>query len=625
MWPRGLIVFCALLGGVFAVRRFPDGFKLGAATAAYQVEGSWNVSDKSPSIWDTFTHEHPEAIVDGSNGDIACDSYNKWREDIQLASDFGLHFYRLSLSWPRLLPNGFSNYISEDGVRYYNNLIDGLLEKGIEPLVTLYHWDLPQNLQDLGGWTNPLIAEWFAAYARVAYTLFGDRVKTWITINEGVIVCEATYTLGGFAPGISSPFLGSYMCNKNVLLAHARAWRIYDEEFRPEHHGKVSLTNQILWVQPYSEEYEELADLVMQMVAGLYSHPIYTRRRGMAPHSLEKQIAEKSAREGYKRSKLPAFTKEEIEFIKGTYDFYAVNYYTSRLVRTPKEGEKIGLWPLYGLEELGAVLEVAPEWPGTSSNWFFEYPVGLRRLLSWLKKNYGDLDFRIMENGYASDKRDINDYDRVKYYREHLEQVYLAITEDAVNVTHYTAWTLLDNYEWVDGYVSKFGIVDVDFTDPLRPRTPRASAYFYASVIATNSPDGDQTLNDLYKLLARTKNAIQRVQNACARYIWNIPLRTHVSPFLLSAGVLRMEQRRRLHFASLLFDVVLSKAPSYLYDKLSWFGDGNNRYHTRIALYGLEMPLYHTTAFRGSFAYNATKCWNNLPPPIRASKTVRNF
>ncbi|CAK1552204.1 unnamed protein product [Leptosia nina] len=122
-------------------------------------------------------------------------------------------------------------------------------------------------------------------------------------------------------------------------------------------------------------------------------------------------------------------------------------------------------------------------------------------------------------------------------------------------------------------------------------------------------------------MLARTKNAIQRVQNACARYIWNIPLRIHVSPFLLSAGVLRMEQRRRLHFASLPFDVVLSKAPSYLYDKLTWFGDGNNRYHTRIALYGLEMPLYHTTAFRGSFAYNATKCWNNLPPPIPASKT----
>ncbi|XP_045484205.1 myrosinase 1 [Pieris rapae] len=481
-----VIVFSALIAVVRGERRFPDAFKFGAATASYQVEGAWNVSDKSASIWDTFSHNNPSAIVDQSNGDVACDSYHKWREDIDLASQLGLDFYRLSLSWPRLLPNGFSNYISEDGKRYYNDVINGLLEKGIEPVITLYHWDLPQKLQDLGGWANPLIVEWFSDYARVAYDLFGDRIKSWITINEGIVACEATYTMGSFAPGVYSPGFGSYLCNKNVLLAHAKAWRLYDEEYKPKYGGKVSLTNQIIWAQAHSEEYEDLTALVLQMNAGLYSHPIFSKEGGWPP-SVEKYIAEKSAREGYTRSRLPPFTTEEIDFVKGTFDFYALNYYTGRLIRSPKDGEKIGEWPLYGCEEINAFMEPAPVWPPTSSDWFFEYPEGLRLLLSWLKKNYGDLEYRIMENGYASDKRDLNDIDRVNYYKTHLEQVYLAITEDNVNVTYYTAWTLLDNFEWVDGYVSKFGLIDVDFTNPARPRTPRSSAYYYANVISTRS------------------------------------------------------------------------------------------------------------------------------------------
>ncbi|XP_045514117.1 myrosinase 1-like [Pieris brassicae] len=373
-----VIVFSALIAVVCGERRFPVAFKFGAATASYQVEGAWNVSDKSASIWDTFIHNNASAIADQSNGDVACDSYHKWREDLNLASELGLDFYRLSLSWPRLLPNGFSNYISEDGKRYYNDVINGLLEKGIEPVITLYHWDLPQKLQDL----------------------------------------------------------------------------------------------------------------VLNLLAGLYSHAIYSKEGGWPP-SVEKYIAEKSAREGYTRSRLPPFTDEEIDLIKGTFDFYAFNYYTGRLVRNPKEGEKIGKWPFYGCIEINALMEPAPEWPPTSSKWFFEYPEGLRRLLSWLKKNYGDVEYRIMENGYASNKRDINDIDRVNYYKTHLEQVYLAITEDNVNVTYYTAWTLLDNFEWVDGYVSKFGLIDVDFTKPDRPRTPRSSAYYYANVISTRSWSDD--------------------------------------------------------------------------------------------------------------------------------------
>ncbi|CAH4023456.1 unnamed protein product [Pieris brassicae] len=467
-----VIVFSALIAVVCGERRFPVAFKFGAATASYQVEGAWNVSDKSASIWDTFIHNNASAIVDQSNGDVACDSYHKWREDLNLASELGLDFYRS---------------VSDIAV---------------------------------SGWANPLIVEWFADYARVAYDLFGDRIQSWITINEGMIACEATYSMGSFAPGIYSPGLGSYLCNKNVLLAHAKAWRLYDEEYKSKYGGKVSLTNQIMWAQAYSEEYEDLAELVLQMSAGLYSHAIYSKEGGWPP-SVEKYIAEKSAREGYTRSRLPPFTDEEIDLIKGTFDFYAFNYYTGRLVRNPKEGEKIGKWPFYGCIEINALMEPAPEWPPTSSKRFFEYPEGLRRLLSWLKKNYGDVEYRIMENGYASDKRDINDIDRVNYYKTHLEQVYLAITEDNVNVTYYTAWTLLDNFEWVDGYVSKFGLIDVDFTKPDRPRTPRSSAYYYANVISTRScaliavVRGERRFPDAFKFGAAT--ASYQVEGA-----WNV-------------------------------------------------------------------------------------------------------
>ncbi|CAH2265650.1 jg15734 [Pararge aegeria aegeria] len=306
---------CAV-GVVRCNRNFPPGFKFGAATAAYQVEGAWNTSDKSESIWDVFTHNHPDAIIDGSNGDLACDSYHHWKWDVEIASELGLHFYRFSISWTRLLPNGFSNNISEDGKKYYSDLIDALLAKGIEPVVTLYHWDLPQSLQKLGGWANPLIVDWFARYARVAYHLYADRVKTWITLNEPVIYCEVNYAAGMHAPGILSPGIGGYLCGRHSVLAHAKAWRIYDEEFKPKYQGKVSLTNQLMWFEPENEDEKESADLTQQFWAGIYTHPIFSEEGGWPP-ALEKKIAEKSEQEGYAVSRLPPFTPEEKQFVRG--------------------------------------------------------------------------------------------------------------------------------------------------------------------------------------------------------------------------------------------------------------------------------------------------------------------
>ncbi|XP_013137877.1 PREDICTED: myrosinase 1-like [Papilio polytes] len=484
------VLICAVAG--YASRRFPAGFKFGAATSSYQIEGAWNVSGKSESIWDRLTHSKPSIITDGATGDVACNSYYNWEDDINIAAELGLHFYRFSLSWPRLLPTSFIDKISADAINYYNELIDGLIKKGIEPVVTLYHWDLPQRIQDLGGWANPYITDWFADYARVAYKLFGDRVKTWITVNEPLVACDIAYNTGFFAPGIKDPEFGNYLCGKNMLLAHAKAWRVYDEEFRSKYHGKVALTNQIFWHMSENKEDEELTERIRQYMTGMYSHPIYSKDGGWPPE-LEKIIAENSKKQGFVRSRLPPFSKEEIDLIKGTYDYYGMNYYTSRMVRKAKDGESFGSWPLQdGAVELGAVMTVKPDWRKAASMWLWSYAPGLRHKLVWLKKTYGDVEILILENGVSSFSGQLDDDFRVKYYKDHLEQLWLAITEDKVNVTAYAAWTMIDNFEWCDGYNVKFGLYDVDMNDPKRTRTPRASAKYYSKVIRSHSLDVDK-------------------------------------------------------------------------------------------------------------------------------------
>ncbi|CAH2265649.1 jg15733 [Pararge aegeria aegeria] len=420
--------------------KFPSGFKFGAATSAYQVEGAWNTSGKTPSTWDTLTHNRPQLITDGSSGDVACDSYHQWKDDIQIASELGLDFYRFSISWPRLMPTSFPDEINEDGRRYYDNLINGLLDKGIEPIITMYHWDLPQRLQDHGGWSNPLIVEWFEEYARVLYKLFGDRVKNWVTINEPFTICTIGYAIGAFSSGVHDPEVGTYLCIKNVVMAHAKAWRLYDKEYRKQFKGRVGISHQLFYLHPTSEEDEEIASL---------AHEHYVR----------------------------------------AYDFYGFNYYTSRKIRRRRDGESLGqLSPMRNIKELDAILEVDRGWDRAACFWFYVYPEGIRKLLSWVKNQYGDVEIVITENGYSTKPESgSNDYDRIKYYRDHLEQVLLAIHEDKVNITGYTAWSLIDNFEWNDGYTTKFGLYEVNFDDPNRQRTPRASAKYYKNVIQTNN------------------------------------------------------------------------------------------------------------------------------------------
>ncbi|XP_069355806.1 myrosinase 1-like [Maniola hyperantus] len=483
---------------------FPSDFKFGAATAAYQIEGGWNADGKGPSIWDRYVHEHPEDVKGSATGDVAGDSYHQWREDVRAAAEMKLQFYRFSISWLRILPSGFTNEINEAGVKYYSDLIDGLLAEGIEPIVTMYHWGLPVKIQDLGGWTNPLIVDWFGDYARVLYTLYADRVKTWLTVNEPNVVCDCNYNSGLFAPRVKEPVLAPFLCNRHVMLAHATAYRIFDKEFRPKYKGKISLAPHALWIEPNTPEDEALAELGRQHQLGRYSHPIFSKEGGWPP-SVEKLMLKVSLQQGYEKSRLPAFTEEEKEFIKGTADYYGMNQYTSYVIRPSRPGDEPGVWFFTGSPELQATLVHPPNATYGKADLLPIYPKGIRKMMAWVKKQYGDVKILITENGYSTTGYQLEDHNRVNFIKEYLKQVLLAIKVDKVSVMGYTAWSLIDSFEWLDGYMTKFGLYEIDYDSPNRTRTPRTSAHYYACVIAERSLDVPESCSKHYSQFGAAK------------------------------------------------------------------------------------------------------------------------
>ncbi|GBP05948.1 Myrosinase 1 [Eumeta japonica] len=286
------------------LRKFPDGFLFGTATASYQVEGAWDEDGKTENIWDHMTHTHTCIIQDCSNGDVADDSYHQYERDVEMMRELGLDFYRFSLSWPRLLPSGFADRVNEAGVAYYNNLINEMLKYNIEPMITLYHWDLPQRLQDLGGWANPHIVDWFGDYARVAFEQFGDRVKYWLTINEPREICYQGYGATEKAPVLNVTGIGDYLCAKNLLLAHARAYHIYDDDFRSTNGGAIGISFSAKWYEPETDSEEDIlaAEEQNQFEWNEYVHPIYSET-GDFPPIMKEKIAAKSVQQGFPRSR----------------------------------------------------------------------------------------------------------------------------------------------------------------------------------------------------------------------------------------------------------------------------------------------------------------------------------
>ncbi|KAJ8709811.1 hypothetical protein PYW08_009815 [Mythimna loreyi] len=472
-------------------RRFPDDFIFGAATASYQIEGAWDEDGKGENVWDHETHNNPARIKDGSNGDVAADSYHNYKRDVEMMRELGLDAYRFSISWARILPTGFANEVNPAGIAYYNNLIDEMLKYNIAPLVTIFHWDLPQTLEDLGGVLNPLFSDWFEDYARVIFENFGDRVKNFITFNEPKEYC--ILSLMGIGADdknltLSSSAVSTYLCAKNLLMGHAKAYRLYDKEFREKHGGQCGITISVNWFEPATEtpEDEFAAELRRQGEWGFFAHPIFSAEGGF-PKELREVLTENSSVEGYTCSPLPDFTEEEKDFVRGTADFFGVNHYTAYFVTVAKQPP--GNLLANVMNSLDNFIFADDDWPKSASGWLTLAPNSIFKSLSLLRTRYNDPIFYITENGWSTNEgRDLFDDDRVQYYRASMESL-LNCLDAGIKLKGYMAWSLMDNFEWMQGYTERFGIYEVDFSDPARKRTPKKSAFVYKHIIKNRYVD----------------------------------------------------------------------------------------------------------------------------------------
>lgn len=504
-----------------AKMKFPPGFLFGAATAAYQIEGGWDADGKSPNIWDHLVHKNASFVQDRTNGDVACDSYHLYKRDVQMLRELGVNFYRFSISWPRVLPTGMVNNVSKAGINYYNNLINELIKYNITPMVTMYHWDLPQKLQDLGGWSNAHIVQYYSDYAKILFTNYADRVKRWLTFNEPMQVCLEGYGNRQRAPALGRHGVAEYLCTHNLLKAHASAYHMYDSEFRPIHGGKIGIAFDSNWAEPLTNATSDhdAVELYLQTTLGWYAHPIYSKEGGYPP-VLVKKVGDASMRQNYKRSRLPEFSPIEIEYIKGTADFFGINHYTTYLL-TMAGDRVVGAIPSHE-NDIGIIRTQDPNWPSKSaSKWLKVYPSGFRKLLNWIYNTYHKVPILVTENGY-SDFDGVEDYGRESYYKHYLNALLEAIHKDRVEVIGYTAWSLMDNFEWEEGFTSRFGLYLVDFKSPNKTRTPKRSSKMYAKVIRTRQLPSDYDPNDFSAFSSSTTVAVSQFATLSLAAFWRL-------------------------------------------------------------------------------------------------------
>jgi len=458
------------------VIHFPKNFIWGSATSAYQIEGAWLEGGKGPSIWDAFSHT-PGKTYQGHTGDRACDHYHRWRDDVALMAAMGLPAYRFSIAWPRIQPAGYGP-ANPAGIRFYSELIDALLEHGIEPWVTLHHWDLPVALQlEQDGFLNAASTDHFADYAALCFEHFGDRVKNWITFNEAWVIAILGYGQGVFAPGRRSDS-EPYRVGHHLLRAHAKAVDVYRHRFQPSQGGRIGITNNCDWREPLTDTPRDraAAERALEFFLAWFADPIY---RGDYPDSMRARLGER----------LPHFSDEDRQLLLGSSDYFGLNHYTTLYAAHAEAGETKAMAPEAnaGLsEDQGVRLSADPEWKTTSMNWAV-VPWGCRKLLEWISDRYDTPEIILTENGCAWDDRPVNgqveDTDRIDFYRTYLRECHHAI-ENGVNLRGYFAWSFLDNFEWIFGYSRRFGIHYVDFETG--ERLPKASANWFEGVIKEN-------------------------------------------------------------------------------------------------------------------------------------------
>lgn len=445
--------------------RFPDDFLWGTATSAYQIEGSPLADGAGPSIWHRFAHT-PGLTANGDTGDVACDHYRRSADDVALMAALGLNAYRFSVAWARVLPEGRGR-VNPQGLGFYERLVDALLARGIRPMATLFHWDLPAALDDRGGWLNPDSAAWFAEYARVVFRALGDRVPLWATLNEPWVVTDGGYLHGALAPGHRNLFEAPRAAH-HLLLAHAAAV----DAHRAEGKGRIGIVLNIEPKHPASRAPED--------VAAARRADAYMNRQFLEPLVGRPYPAELREIFGAAWPDPPA---AEVERIARPIDFLGVNYYTRSVTRHD--------------DARPPVRAAAVRQPGatyTETGWEV-YPDGLTETLLWVRERTGDLPLYVTENGAAfADPAPVDgaieDAPRVAYLRAHLRAA-AAARARGVNLKGYFAWSLLDNLEWSLGFAKRFGLVHVDFAT--QRRTPKASARFYGAVARSRGAalDGD--------------------------------------------------------------------------------------------------------------------------------------
>jgi beta-glucosidase len=438
---------------------FPDRFLWGCATAAHQIEGSPLADGAGPSIWQRFAHT-PGMTRDGDTGDVACDHYNRWQDDIGLMKQLGLNAYRFSISWSRVLPEG-KGRINPKGLDFYSRLVDGLLEAGIEPVATLYHWDLPAALDDRGGWLNPDIAEWFADYGTVMYRALDGRVKKWATLNEPWVITDGGYLHGALAPGHRNKYEAP-IASHQLMRSHGRAVQAYRAEGRHE----IGLVVNIEPKYPATSSPED--------VAAANRDDAYMNRQYLDPALFGTYPDE--LREIFGDA-WPEWPDEDMQLIRQPLDFLGLNWYTRGVMRHEETN-----YPLK------ATRVRQPSATYSDVGWEV-YPQGLTDTLVWMKERYGNLPIYITENGSAfydppvAHGGVLHDPLRVDYMRQHLDAARNAIAR-GVDLRGYFAWSLMDNLEWSLGYSKRFGIIHVDFET--QTRTLKDSAKLYQRIIASN-------------------------------------------------------------------------------------------------------------------------------------------
>ena len=445
---------------------FPADFVWGAATASYQIEGAWNEDGKGESIWDRFSHT-PGKVQNGDTGDVACDHYHRWADDVQLMADIGLQAYRFSISWPRILPQG-RGQVNQAGLDFYSRLVDGLLARGITPFVTLYHWDLPQTLQAEGGWPARSIAEAFAAYADIVSRHLGDRVKNWITHNEPWVVAFLGHQMGEHAPGWQD-WTAAIKASHHLLLSHGWAVPVIRQNSPG---AEVGITLNFEPAEPASPSRADFEKY--RHFDGYYNrwfmNPLYGR------HYPADMVAD-YIKLGYLPPEGMTFVQPgDLQAIAVQTDFLGINFYTRTILRDETASDNLPQTTFKAPKE---------EW--TEMDWEV-YPEALYNLLNRLYFEYRPAKMFVTENGASySDGPDetgrVADQRRIAYLRDHFTAAHQAM-QNGVPLAGYFVWSLMDNFEWAKGYSQRFGLIWIDYET--KQRILKDSALWYKKVIAQN-------------------------------------------------------------------------------------------------------------------------------------------